>query len=317
MMTGTLPQLRLNQGDASEARIYYCAHFVAEALGFFRDCGVKVVFTRTRSGGHTIQGGQIPAVLSGEADLTIGGPMVTMKNHEDGGPRLVSFCAAVRANPWFLTAAQAPDAFRIEDLSGARIIDIGNVGTASLTFRWLLQQAGIAESVTIVPGSWNEAADVTAVARGEADYALHSLHALAPHIAAGRLASVASLAQPTGPVPWSAYIARPEVIATRRPEFAAFTRAISQALAWIARSDAKDVANLVAPHYADYPKEALALAVAGYQQAGVFAADPLLAQNDFDHFASILRASGWLSSTPPYDELVDTSLVEPMSEVQQ
>lgn len=309
-MTTSLPTLRMNQGDASEARIYYCAHFVAEELGLFRSSGVSVTFTTTKSGGKTIQGGQIPAVLSGEADLTIGGPMVTMKNHEDGGTPLVSFCAAVERNPWFLAGRTEKDGFKISDLRGARVIDVGNVGTASLCFRWLLDANGLTgDAVEILPGSGSQEADLDRVASGEIDYALHSLHALAPAIATGRLAIVSDLAEATGPVPWSAYIARPEVIAGNRIAFAAFAAAIAGALNWIRTNTAASVAELVAPYYPDYPIGALQLAVQGYQQAQVFAASTAIAQADFDHFAAILRGAGWLTSDVPYDALVDTSLI--------
>ncbi len=80
------PVLKLNEGDPSEQRLYYLPHYVAAERGFFADVGLDVVFTRTASGGETIRGGQIPAVLSGEADLTIGGPMVTMKMLEETPP---------------------------------------------------------------------------------------------------------------------------------------------------------------------------------------------------------------------------------------
>jgi NitT/TauT family transport system substrate-binding protein len=299
----------MNQGDATEARIYYCAHFVAEALGFFKANGVSVIFTTTESGGTTVQGGQIPAVLSGEADLTIGGPMVTMKNHEDGGTPLVSFCAAVERNPWFLAGRSARTSFRIGDLRGRRIIDVGNVGTASLCFRWLLEANGLTgNDVEVLPGSGSPQADFDRVAAGEIDYALHSLHALAPAIAGGRLAIVSDLAGSTGPVPWSAYIARPEVVAGNHRAFAAFTTAIGQALDWIGSNTAASVAKVVAPSYADYPDMALELAIEGYQKARVFASSTAIARTDFDHFAAILRGAGWLTSNVPYDALVDTSL---------
>jgi NitT/TauT family transport system substrate-binding protein len=300
--------LRMNQGDASEARIYYCAHFVAEALGFFRDHGVSVQLTTTETGGKTIQGGQIPAVLSGEADLTIGGPMVTMKNHEDGGLPLVSFCAAVERNPWFLAGRTAKEGFKIGDLRGKSVIDVGNVGTASLCFRWLLQANGLDGAVDLIPGSGSQEGDFDRVASGEIDHALHSLHALAPVIASGRLTIVSDLAGPTGPVPWSAYIARPEVVAERRTAFAAFTHAIGQALAWIQSNSASVVAKVVAPYYVDYPSAALEVAIAGYQRASVFATSTTISRTDFDHFAEILHDAGWLASKVPYAALVDTSL---------
>lgn len=312
-MTNSLPTLRMNQGDTSEARIYYCAHFVAQVLGFFSENGVSVTFTTTESGGKTIQGGQIPAVLSGEADLTIGGPMVTMKNHEDGGPPLVSFCAAVEASPWFLASHMAKDDFKISDLSGKRVIDVGNVGTASLCFRWLLEAHGLTDAVAVLQGSGLQEADFERVGSGEIDYALHSLHALAPAIAQGRLAIVSDLAALTGPVPWSAYIARPEVINESRDVFVSFTLAIGQALDWIRLNPAAAVAEVVAPYYADYPADALEVAIAGYQRANIFAASTVIARRDFDHFATILRDAGWLTSNVPYEALVDTSLTQPLS----
>jgi NitT/TauT family transport system substrate-binding protein len=301
--------LRMNQGDASEARIYYCAHFVAEALGYFEANDLSVTFTTTQSGGHTIQGGQIPAVLSGEADLTIGGPMVTMKNYEDGGPALVSFCAAVERNPWVLASGKQTEALTIADLRGKRVIDVGNVGTASLCFRWLLRTHGLGEQdVDVIAGSGSQEQDFRDVASGTVDYALHSLHALAPSITSGQLFLACDLAGPTQPVPWSAYIARPDVVATRRKDFVAFTRAIGQALDWVRSQAASKVAAVVASYYPDYPLEALTVAIEGYQRAEVFATSTALAKSDFDHFAAILRQSGWLERDVPYERLVDTSL---------
>lgn len=299
----------MNQGDASEARIYYCAHFVAEALGYFAAHDLSVIFTTTQSGGHTIQGGQIPAVLSGEAELTIGGPMVTMKNFEDGGPPLVNFCAAVERNPWVIAAGRQTGAISIADLRGMRVIDVGNVGTASLCFRWLLGANGLTEQdVEVIAGSGWQEKDIADVASGAIDYALHSLHALAPDITSGQLFLACELATPTQPVPWSAYIARPEILAAQRPAFAAFTQAIGQALAWIRSQPAATVASVVSPYYADYPIPALETAIAGYQQSEVFAASTAIAEPDFHHFAGILRQCGWLNADVPYGTLVDTSL---------
>ncbi|MDQ0467220.1 ABC transporter substrate-binding protein [Labrys wisconsinensis] len=304
-----LPVLRLNQGDPSEARVYYCAHFVADALGLFADEGVAVSFTTTESGGATVRGGQVPAVIDGSADLTIGGPMVTMKIHEERGPRLVSFCAAVAANPWVLAARAPEPGFRLSDLRGRRVLDIANIGTATLCFRWLAARAGLAEAdMALIPGSGSHEADLDAVASGAVDYALHSLHALGPAIAEGRLALVQDLAGPTGAVPWSAYIARPEAIAARRPAFLAFTRAIARALAWIGSHEGAEIAAIIAPRYPFQSRAALETIIAGYRKAGAFAAGPLIPRADFDHFAAILAAIGWIGAPPPYAELVEAGL---------
>ncbi|WP_369789964.1 ABC transporter substrate-binding protein [Rouxiella sp. WC2420] len=306
-----LPTLRLNQGDASEARVYYCAHFIAESLGFFTRAGVKIEFTSAQSGGHTIQGGQVPAVIAGEADLTIGGPMVIMKNHEENGPLLKCFCAAVAGNPWYLAAASAQPDFSFASLRGCTVIDVGNVGTATLCFRWLLRQQGIGENeLELIPGSGNPQQDFAAVAAGEIDYALHSLHALAPTIASGQLAVVQSLSAATGPVPWSAYIARPEIIAAKHQAFSAFTCAIGWALNWLREQSAEQVSQVIAPFYPDYPAEGLIEAVRGYQASQTFASSTPIAEQDFRHFSDILQQAGWLKQAAPYAALVDSSLIK-------
>ena len=307
----TLPVLRLNQGDPSEARIYYGVHFVAEALGLFHAEGVAVEFQTSSSGGDTVRGGQIPAVLAGDADLTVGGPMVTMKMAEDGEERLVSFCAVAAGNPWIIAGPAGAPTVTVGDLAGRTVVDIAEVGTATLCFRWLLAKAGLeGDSVTLVPGSGDEAADVAAVAAGTYDYALHSLHALAPSIAGGRLGLAADLAGATGFVPWSAYIARPERIAAARPAFAAFVRAIARAQAFMAKESAIHIAKLVTSAYPGYPLDAMTAGFDRYRVSGVLAPNPAISRVDFERFSALLADVGWLKRPASFDRLVDNSLAD-------
>lgn len=304
--------LIFNQGDASESRIYYCAHYLAESLGLFAAENLQVTFTTSASGGHTVQGGQVPAVLSREADLTLGGPMVVMKHFQQHGAELQCFCASVAANPWFLAAAQAQPDFKLSDLRGKRVLDVGNVGTATLTFRWLLAQQGLQDQVELIAGSGDQVHDFAAVAAGNADYALHAMHMLAPAIAAGQLANVTSLSSLCGNVPWSAYIARADVLIEKAASFAAFSRAIQQALAWIATHDAEALAAQVQHFYPHYPIDALITGLAAYQQAHVFAVNCEISQADFNHFSQLLSDISWLdpSQPVPYLALVTQAGVE-------
>lgn len=302
--------LILNQGDRSESRIYYCAQYLAESLGLFAKHGLTVQFSTAESGGKTIQGGQVPAVINGEADLTIGGPMVMMKNYQEQGPELLCFCAAVSANPWFLAAGKAEGGFSLTSLRGKRVIDVGNVGTATLSFNWLLREQHLDKDVELVAGSGDEAADFAAVSRGEYDYALHSMHALAPAIVRGELHAVASLAPLCGDIPWSAYIARRDVMTEKQLAFRAFTTAMSEALHWLQEHSAQALADQVQPWYPDYPKAALAIGLEAYLKAQVFAESVLLTSEDFERFATLLTAAGWLSPEipVPFTALVDVTL---------
>ncbi len=307
----SLRSLRLNLGDPSEARIYYAAHLVAARLGFFESEGVIVAFTRSESGGSSVRGGQVPAVLDGSADLAIGGPMVAMRMHEEGEAHLVCFCAAAAANPWVLVAARPEPDFAPSRLAGRRVVDMAGIGTATFAFSRVLAEAGLAPgAVEVMPSMGTLVDDAVALADGGFDYGFHALHALGGLVAAGRLARVADLAPFTGPIPWSAYIARPERIAADRPAFAAFTRAIARALHWIRARSASEVAALIAPDFPGMDAVAIGTAVALYQANGVFAASPVIERVDFDRFGRLLVDAGWLEAVPPYEVLVDTVLAE-------
>ncbi|WP_208948554.1 ABC transporter substrate-binding protein [Segnochrobactrum spirostomi] len=309
MSDETRPVLRLNLGDPSEARIYYAAHLIAEAYGFFAQEGVDVVCLRTASGGHSVWGGQVSAVLSGDADLCIGGPMVVMRMAQDGAAQLTCFCAAVAGNPWALAALEDAEDFSLAALAGRRVIDSGRVGTATMSFQTLIGEAGLAEgAVTLIEGEGDLARDRETLARGEADYVLHSLHALAPMLSDGTLRLVMPLTAAMGPVPWSAYIARPETLAARRPAFAAFTRAIARALEAMRLLSARDLAGVVAPHHPDMEFGAVRLGLSLYRDAGLFPETPVIARTEFDRFADLLTRIGWLSAPPAFEAVVDTDL---------
>ncbi len=298
------PVLKLNEGDPSEQRLYYLPHYVAAERGFFAEAGLDVLFTRTASGGETIRGGQIPAVLSGEADLTIGGPMVTMKMLEENSAHLVNICAAVRTHPWFILSRRPMPAFVWEDLRGRTVIDLARIGTATFTFTALLQERGLEDAVTLVPASLPEDQALASFIGGEGDFAIQHLHAAGPALVRKEIFAVQDLARPTGGVPWSAYIALPEVVEERRPDFQAFSHAMDRAFAWIAGHTGSEIAALVGHRFPDFPLPAMAMAIDLYRSADLWPADRQIPEPDFLRFSDLLIRAGWLSAPAPYSMLV-------------
>jgi NitT/TauT family transport system substrate-binding protein len=302
-------RLRMNQGDPTEARIYYLAHFVARELRLFDEAGVNVEFIWSPPGDHLAKSGQVPAVLEGEADLTIGGPMVTMRMQAEGTARLLNFCAAVHANPWYLVAREPQPGFRWTDLIGRTVVDMANITTATLCFRWLLRQHGIAEDqLTIVAGSGDEPRDLESFRARRGDYLLHSLHTLGPSVTRGELVPILDLATATGYVPWSAYIALPQTVRERRAEFAAFTRAIAGALRWVNAHTGGEVASLISAYYPAYPAAALGDAISRYQAVNLWPRDALIPREEFERFRTILIDVGWFQVPVPYEDQVEASL---------
>ncbi len=285
--------LTMNLGDATEARVYYLPHILADRLGFFAEEGLSVLAQRSAGGGTTVAGGQIPSVLDGSVDLTIGGPMVTMKLAEDG-EQLVNFCAAVRSNPWVVLARSPDPDFSLEKLAGKRVYDIAHIGTAGFIFDALVDERGIAAERYDI----GRDAGLEAFLESDCPYAIHHLHAAAKMMAAGRVHPVADLATPTGGVPWSAYIARPDVIAAKRPAFDAFSRGIGRALRWLAVAPADEVALTIAPDFPDLERATIATIVAFYRDCHLWPDDHRIPAEDMLRFGALLQASGWLTAPP-------------------
>lgn len=310
-MPQTEQPLRMNQGDPTEGRVYFLPHFAARRLGLFEREGVQVEFVWAPPGDYLAKSGQIPAVLSGEADFTVGGPMVTMRMQAEGTARLMNFCALVQNNPWFLATRQKVSAFRWSDLAGKTVLDVSAITTATLSLRWLMGRNGVSEaSVKLVETGADDAAGFERFLAGEGDYAFHSLHALGPYIADGRLHIAKALADDNGRVPWSAYIAKPETLAARAADFDAFVRAMGRTLAWVEAASPETIVDLIAEDYPGYPRAGLLAAVARYKAIGVWAPTPLIPEADFMNFRGMLMDIGWFKTAVPYADQVPAAIAE-------
>jgi NitT/TauT family transport system substrate-binding protein len=296
-----MAHLRMNQGVAA---IFYLPHVVAQEIGAFGVEGLTVEFMTS------FYGRQWGLLERGEADLTIGGPMRTMRRQSEEGKRAVNFCAAVRANPWFLVGRRPEPGFTFANLVGRTVIDFADAETPGLCFRWLLQQHGIGEDQVTLLRGLGTAREVEAFRAGHGDYLMHALHTAAPLVAAGHGHLVQDLATPTGPIPWSAYAALPETIAARRAELEAFTRAIGRALRWIAGRPAAEIAARVIRHFPSFTPPVLADTIGRYQALGIWPRDPLLPRADYERFRAILLATGWISRPVPYEDQVDPTFAE-------
>src|SRR5437868_8306072 len=78
--------------------IFYAPYYATHALGFYEREGVAVELMTSNAPGDAV-----PKLLSGEIDLTWGGPMRVMQAHDkDRHSPLVNFCEVVSHDPFFL-----------------------------------------------------------------------------------------------------------------------------------------------------------------------------------------------------------------------
>jgi NitT/TauT family transport system substrate-binding protein len=279
--------------------IFYLPHLAAEAIGAFerRSITTELVLMETSD--------QWRVLNAGEADVAIGGPMRSMKLFEEGH-RIVTFAAGVAASPWVLVGStDAPIIDEPRALAGRTLFDDPQIATARLCVRGLLNRAEIGlPGLTISMRTHDEL--LAQVEAGDGALALLPMEAVAPALGRGSVRIVAELGRWTGPLPWSAYQVLPEVFERRQAEMVAFSEAIGEGLRAINEEPLQRLTRLVGPWFPSMGDAVLHAVLHAYREMGVWAATPLVSKTDFDRFASLLVAAGWLRAVPPYHQLVAT-----------
>lgn len=278
--------------------LFYLPHLVADGIGAFvrRSLSVELVPMKTSQ--------QWDLLTTGAADIAIGGPMRSMRLLEEGR-HLVTFAAAVATSPWVLVGP--PDAVEIgdvRDLVGRTVFDDEEIATGRLCLRGLAVALGAPLDGELDIAAMPRADLMRRVASGSAPLALVPYESVADLEHHSVVRVVARLASWTGRVPWSAYQALPELLEQRSEAISAFVTAIHEALGVMADEPADELAQLVAPWFPGMARATLITSLRAYRRTGVWASTPMVPRDEFDRFASLLVAAGWLEATPPYEDLV-------------
>jgi NitT/TauT family transport system substrate-binding protein len=128
---------------------------------------------------------------------------------------------------------------------------------------------------------------------------------IALQMAAGDIFYAAST---RGPTSYTTFLATRESIQRNRPALAAMVRAIRRALAWLAEHSADELAEAVAPFYADTPREVLRSSLRRYRDAELWAHATAVSRQGFARLAESLRSGGFIARTASYEDCVDQSL---------
>ncbi|HSM16434.1 MAG TPA: ABC transporter substrate-binding protein [Gemmatimonadales bacterium] len=282
-----MSRLRLAQAHRP---VFYLPHLVAAAIGAFarRSLEVEVVAMATSD--------QWQMLTSGTADIAIGGPMRAMKLAE-AGARVVTFCGAVAGSPWVVIGPSPSRVTDVRDVMGTEVLDDAEIATARLCLRGLLALRGdTPQSLVLTELPTGELMRRLSAAKFE--LALVPLEKIVDLVGREEVYVLASVGTWTGPVPWSAYQTLPETLVTRRPELTAFVGAIGEALEAIHGEAVSELARWVGNELPAVSPYLLEASIAGYRRMGVWAATPQIPSGDFDRFARILLASGWLTRVP-------------------
>ena len=281
--------------------IFYAPYYATHALGFYEREGVAVELMTSNAPGDAV-----PKLLSGEIDLTWGGPMRVMKAHdEDSHSPLVSFCEVVSHDPFFLIGKKG--AFNLTDLPGKRFASVSEVPTPWMCLQQDLRDQGMDPEKLPRFSDRSMTRNYHALQAGDIDVmqAFEPFISMAEQDKAGDILYAAST---RGPTAYTAFIATREVCTKYRDEFAAMTRATAKMLTWLYATPAEELATAVATFFPDVPKDILTRSLGRYKDAGLWSRETRMIPQGFARLEQSLHSGGFIARMPGYDECVEPTL---------
>jgi NitT/TauT family transport system substrate-binding protein len=283
--------------------VFYAPFYATQALGFYAREGVDVELMNS-----TAPAAAESDLLGGLIDLSWGGPMRVMKARDkDPNSRLVCFCEVAARDPFFLVGRGDGAEFRLTDLPGLRFATVSEVPTPWLCLQQDLRQNGVDPDRLKRVVNQTMAGNFEALRNRELDVAqmFEPYASMALQAGIGKILHAAST---RGPTVYTTFLATRASIERNRTAFAAMIRAVRSTQSWLCEHSAEELAEVVAPFYANLARDLLVNSLRRYRDASLWARRPEVSREGFVRLAECLLSGGFISRMPAYEDCVDQTL---------
>lgn len=300
----TLQTVRLCEVTHS---IFYAPQYVAMELGYFEDEGLAVELS---NGGGADK--VMSAVLSDNIDIGFSGPEACIYVYNEGKEDYAQVFAQVTCRDGSLLVGREPEEdFTWDQLKGKHVLPGRKGGVPYMAFEYALRQNGIDPETDLYLDNSVQFDNMTgAFLGGTGDYVTMFEPTASSVQAEGRGYIVAAVGDEAGDIPYTAYYAKQSYIEEHPDVIQKFTNAISKAQQWVASHTAAEVAEVVAPQFADTDLELLESAVQSYKDIGAYSTQPAMSEESFNRLQEVMTQAGELEQTAPFSEVVDNTFAE-------
>jgi NitT/TauT family transport system substrate-binding protein len=285
--------------------IFYAPFYALKVLNLATDEGLEIEWIAPDSPGSAIDD-----VRSGAVDLTWGGPMRVMKDHDTlpaDGSSLVCFGEVVTRDPFYLVGAGSRESFTLNQLPDRRLGVVFEVPTPWLCLQADLQDLGIEPSAMIAAQSVKIGLTLPEQVQALKDGDLDVAQLLEPYVSqalaenAGQLLFAQNV---RGPTVYTTFICSRDGLVRQADAFRALTRALQRALDWVAANGPAELARLTAAFFPDVPPAYLLASIERYCRDGIWSRDTTISKSGFERLAHSLHAGGFIASPGDYASCV-------------
>lgn len=300
----SLTTVRVNEVTRS---VFYSPQYVAIALGYFEEKGIKVELT-TGQGADKV----MTAVLSGQSDIGFAGPEASIYVYNEGKEDHTQvFAQLTKRDGSFLVARNKPEKFDWNQLKGTTVIPGRKGGVPYMTFEYVLKQKGLDTSKDLVlDDSISFDLMAGAFAGGNAEYVtlFEPTASMTEEQGAGYI--VASVGAEAGEIPYTAYFAKKSYIAKNEKLIQNFTDAIYKGQKWTEEHSAKEIAELIKDFFPSTDVQMLESSIQRYKDIDAWNKTPILTEEAFNKLQDVIEEAGELEKRADYEKVVNNKYAE-------
>lgn len=285
--------------------IFYAPEYVALEKGFFADEGLDVELTTTWGGDKTMT-----ALLTDGADIALVGSETSIYVQAQGAnDPIINFAQLTQTDGTFLVSREKVENFTWDQLRGSTFLGQRKGGMPQMVGEFVLKKHGIDphNDMTLIQNI--DFANVpNAFASGTGDYVQLFEPTASIFEKEGKGHIVASFGTESGHVPYTTFMAKSSYMEESPEVIEKFTRAVYKAQIWVEEHTAKEIAEVIAPHFQDTDMEIIETVVERYKSQGSFASNPILDEEEWDNLQDIMEEAGDLPKRIDYKTLVNTDI---------
>ena len=300
----SLTTVRVNEVTRS---VFYSPQYVAIALGYFEEKGIKVELT-TGQGADKV----MTAVLSGQSDIGFAGPEASIYVYNEGKEDHTQvFAQLTKRDGSFLVARNKPEKFDWNQLKGTTVIPGRKGGVPYMTFEYVLKQKGLDTSKDLVlDDSISFDLMAGAFAGGNAEYVtlFEPTASMTEEQGAGYI--VASVGAEAGEIPYTAYFANKSYIAKNEKLIQNFTDAIYKGQKWTEEHSAKEIAELIKDFFPSTDVQMLESSIQRYKDIDAWNKTPVMTEEAFNKLQDVIEEAGELEKRADYEKVVNNKYAE-------
>ena len=299
----SLTKIRVSEVTRS---IFYTPLYVAIEKGFFEENGINLELKTGWGGDKTMT-----ALLSDGADVALVGSETSIYVYKQGASeKIINFAQLTKNDGTFLVSREPKPDFTWDDLKDSTFLGQRKGGMPQMVGEFVLKKHGIDphEDLNLIQNI-DFANIVNAFMSGSGEYVqlFEPSASILEKEGAGFI--IASFGEESGELPYTTFMAKEGFIKEEKTA-KKFIKALLQAQEWVEENDSEEIAKVIQPYFDDTDVGMIATVVDRYRSQGSFATDMKLEKDNWEHLQEIMIEAGELNEKVPYEELVNTSLVE-------